>query len=166
MKPTLGGGVAAVLGIHYQTNCLVCNPPPLINQEKAILSSTWRHEHETDVSNPLSQNLIRKYIHRDTHDYSLEREFDPARTPPEKLRAQVHQCFEVLRQELTCHIDTSVYLGWPDPIQVSAFNEDNAVRHKCRSHEAIKAWAEDHRVLPLHNATTTFENLYYPMLVE
>ncbi|MCJ1309572.1 hypothetical protein MMC25_003232 [Agyrium rufum] len=133
VKPMEGGGVAGVLAVHYQTNCL---------------------------------NLIRKFIHRDTYDYTAEREFDPVITPPEKLRAQVHQCFEVLRQELVCHVDTSLYLLWPDPMQLSVYNEDNAERHKCRSYDGIKTWAEQHKLQGLHNATSYFKNLYYPLMVD
>ncbi|KAI0481339.1 hypothetical protein GGR56DRAFT_672357 [Xylariaceae sp. FL0804] len=109
-------------------------------------------------------NLLRKYVHRETYDYTYEAIFDPSRTDPSKLRAQVHQCVEVIRQELVCHMDLSVYLLWPDPKQRVPFNEDNAVQHRCRNYEDLHEWAEANRVRDLHNATMVFDNLYFPKI--
>jgi hypothetical protein len=63
-------------------------------------------------------------------------------------------------------MDLSIYLLWPDPSQEVAYNEDNAVQHKCRHHQDIRDWAEEHKVHALHNGTVAFDNMYFPELAE
>ena len=102
---------------------------------------------------------MRKYIHRHTYDYTDDELFDPNLTSPTDLGRQVRQCIEALRQELVCHVDQSLYLVWKDPTQLAGWNEDNSVRHKCRSYDRIKKWAELNRVHTLHDS-----KVYFPLI--
>ncbi|KAH8898709.1 hypothetical protein GQ53DRAFT_816940 [Thozetella sp. PMI_491] len=110
-------------------------------------------------------NLIRKWVFRDVHDYTSDDIiFDTSETPRAALRAQIHQCFETLRQELVCQADVSLHLFWPDPMQITSYNPDNAVQHRCRNYHGLKDWVDKHQIEPLHNATGRYSDLYFPKL--
>lgn len=61
-------------------------------------------------------------------------------------------------------MELALYLLWPDPAQLTEFNEDNSVQHKCRDYQALHDWAEKNRVRQLHNGTGAFKDVYFPLV--
>ncbi|KAF2098243.1 hypothetical protein NA57DRAFT_77035 [Rhizodiscina lignyota] len=113
VAPEAGGGVAAVLAVDYQLNCL---------------------------------SLLHRYLYKSAYKHM----FNHSQVSEHRLKAQKNLCLEVLRQELTCYADPTLYLNWRNPKSQKNAAADLGSWHKCRDYDAIRDWAWSHRIYNLH----------------
>ncbi|KAF2119081.1 hypothetical protein BDV96DRAFT_610881 [Lophiotrema nucula] len=95
-------------------------------------------------------NLLRKTLWWN-YEYYRDLKLGAFKNAEFIVRYHATHCLDILRQQLMCVPDVGVFgqvwyqpEGEPRPIAFTDFN----TKHKCRDHEAVRKWAEEHQLPP------------------